>query len=56
MVKKGAHLPKWRSMNEGYVQYLETDPTGGTRSVRNSDYLKEHRYDFWSPLVHPEPA
>jgi para-nitrobenzyl esterase len=51
----GPDLPKWRSMNEGYVQYLETDRTGGTRSVRNSDYLKEHRYDFWSPIIHPEP-
>ena len=52
----GPDLPEWRSMNEGYVQYLETERTGGSRSVRNSDYYQEHRVDFWSPLIHPEPA
>jgi hypothetical protein len=43
-------------MNEGYIQYLETAPTGGTRSVTNTEYHEDHKYGFWSPLIHPEPG
>jgi para-nitrobenzyl esterase len=51
----GAGLPTWRPMNEGYVQYLETDRTGGTRSVTNAEYQEDHKYRFWSPIINPEP-
>ena len=51
-----ADLPAWRTMNEGYIQYLETAPTGGTRSVTNTEYHEHHKYQFWSPLIHPEPG
>ncbi|RPJ17667.1 MAG: carboxylesterase family protein [Deltaproteobacteria bacterium] len=52
----GPDLPEWRPMNDGYVQYIETESTGGTRSILNADYYKDHRVKFWSPLIHPEPA
>jgi len=52
----GADLPTWRTMNEGYIQYLETARTGGTRSVTNAEYHEDHKYRFWSPLIHPEPG
>jgi len=43
-------------MNEGYVQYLETARTGGTRSVANAEYLETHKHRFWNPLIHAEPG
>jgi para-nitrobenzyl esterase len=52
----GADLPAWRSFNEGYIQYLETEHTGGTRATPNADYHADHRVGFWSPLIHPEPG
>jgi para-nitrobenzyl esterase len=51
----GADLPTWRTTNQGYIQYLETDHTGGTRSITNAEYQEDHKYRFWSPLIHPEP-
>jgi para-nitrobenzyl esterase len=52
----GADLPAWRSFNDGYIQYLETDHTGGTRATPNADYHEDHQVAFWSPLIHPEPG
>jgi len=52
----GAGLPTWRSMNDGYIQYLETGHTGGTRAVPTAEYREQHRLGFWSPLIHPEPG
>ena len=48
-------LPEWRSFNDGYMQYLETNHTGGSRTVPTAEYHQQHRFAFWSPLVHPHP-
>ena len=50
----GPDLPKWRPMNDGYVQYLETDQTGGCRAIPSAEYHKEHRVEFWRHLIHPD--
>ncbi len=52
----GPDLPDWRSFNDGCIQYLETDHTSGSRTVPNAEYHQEHRFEFWSPLVHPDPS
>ena len=43
-------------MNDGYIHYLETGRTGGTRAVPTAKYHEDHECGFWSPLVHPDPG
>jgi carboxylesterase type B len=46
----GADLPNWRSFNQGYIQYLETEHTGGSQAIPNADYHEDHWVGFWSSL------
>ena len=50
----GSDLPTWRPMNDGYIQYLETRYTGGSRAVPIAEYQHDHRFGFWSRFIHPE--
>ena len=52
----GPDLPDWRSFNDGCIQYLEPDHAGGSRAVPNAEYHQEHRFELWSPIIHPEPG
>jgi len=52
----GVGLPAWRPVNDGYIQYLETGRTGGTRAVPSAKCHEDHKFGFWSPLVHPDPS